>query len=221
MRKGFTLIELLTVIGIIALLAAILFPVFNAARRKGKTTTCISNLNQIGKSMSMYGMDANDKFPWAVDPTDKYTPQIWDQYPEWQKQIPFMPFLHEVLQPYQKSKEIWLCPGDNGMYVEDFNDQELFAQPTFYKKFGTSYVFRTEIAFRQIRFTNFKDGARINVLFDAAGHWHLGWAPILPTEDFGTRFDKRRQYVYNVLFGDLHVKQQTYDQVTLSWQIPL
>lgn len=221
MRKGFTLIELLVVIGIIALLAAILFPVFAAARRKGNATTCISNLRQIGASMNLYSTDYSDKFPWAVDPTDKYTPEIWNQYPDWQALIPQMPLLHDVLQPYQKSKDLWKCPGDNGYKVEDFNDHELYAVPTTYKKFGTSYVFRTEIAFRQIRLTQFKEGSKINVVFDAAGHWHLGWAPIEPDTPMGERFERRKQYVYNVLFGDIHVRQLSYDQLSDAWQIPL
>ena len=53
-RKGFTLIELLVVIAIIAILAAILFPVFAQARAKARQISCISNMNQIGKATMMY-----------------------------------------------------------------------------------------------------------------------------------------------------------------------
>ena len=56
-RAGFTLIELLVVIAIIAILAAILFPVFAQAREKARQSTCISNLNQIGKALIMYQSD--------------------------------------------------------------------------------------------------------------------------------------------------------------------
>lgn len=61
--NGFTLIELLTVIVIIAILAAILFPVFAAARARAKTSTCLSNLSQIGKALTSYVTDWQETFP--------------------------------------------------------------------------------------------------------------------------------------------------------------
>lgn len=59
-RNGFTLIELLVVIAIIAILAAILFPVFAQARESARTTGCLSNLNQIGKAVMMYIQDYDE-----------------------------------------------------------------------------------------------------------------------------------------------------------------
>ena len=62
-RRGFTLIELLVVIAIIAILAAILFPVFARAREKARQTSCLSNLKQLGLGCLMYAQDYDDCFP--------------------------------------------------------------------------------------------------------------------------------------------------------------
>ncbi|MBM3457573.1 MAG: DUF1559 domain-containing protein [Armatimonadetes bacterium] len=62
-RRGFTLIELLVVIAIIAILAAILFPVFAQAREKARQATCSSNLKQIGVAWLLYAGDYNDTIP--------------------------------------------------------------------------------------------------------------------------------------------------------------
>src|SRR5450631_624437 len=67
LKRGFTLIELLVVIAIIAILAAILFPVFAQAKAAAKKTTCLSNLKQIGLGTRMYLADADDSYPaWAA-----------------------------------------------------------------------------------------------------------------------------------------------------------
>src|SRR5438270_7299810 len=62
-NRGFTLIELLVVIAIIAILAAILFPVFAQARDKARMTTCLSNLKQIGTGLMMYAEDYDEILP--------------------------------------------------------------------------------------------------------------------------------------------------------------
>src|SRR5688572_16773650 len=67
-RGGFTLIELLVVIAIIAILAAILFPVFAQAREKARSSTCLSNQKQLGTAMSMYLQDWDERFPnWRTE----------------------------------------------------------------------------------------------------------------------------------------------------------
>lgn len=65
-KRGFTLIELLVVIAIIAILAAILFPVFARAREQARKTTCLSNLKQMGTAMLMYVQDYDETYPWLM-----------------------------------------------------------------------------------------------------------------------------------------------------------
>src|SRR5213593_4773688 len=68
-RAGFTLIELLVVVAIIAILAAILFPVFAQARDKARQTSCTSNMKQLGTAMMMYVQDYDESYPavWYAD----------------------------------------------------------------------------------------------------------------------------------------------------------
>ncbi len=101
--KGFTLIELLVVIAIIAILAAILFPVFAKAREKAKQAGCQSNLKQIGLAWLMYAQDYDEttcssliSYPGNPDP------HVW----------PDRLYPLELLQPYIKNTQLFICPGD-------------------------------------------------------------------------------------------------------------
>lgn len=211
---GFTLIELLVVIAIISLLAALLFPAFFAARGKAREAVCVSNLRQIGLSIAMYAEDNDGLYPFAVDPADKFTPQIWNSFPAFQALIPGMNMVQDALQPYVKSKELFHCPADTGFDREDFTGLEIDpkgnpknAQPSSYQKFGTSYYYRTEIALRHAGDATFQTPAELNVLFDGAGAWH------------GSLFPPNDRYV--TLFGDNHVKNLTRDRLEQVWAQPL
>ncbi|MGQ9733315.1 MAG: prepilin-type N-terminal cleavage/methylation domain-containing protein [Candidatus Zipacnadales bacterium] len=83
MRRGFTLIELLVVIAIIAILAAILFPVFAKAREKARQTSCLSNIKQISLAMLAYAQDYDERFSWCCVPTARSVSQNLDQCPWW------------------------------------------------------------------------------------------------------------------------------------------
>ena len=77
-KRGFTLIELLVVIAIIAILAAILFPVFAQAREKARQISCLSNLKQIGLGFKMYAQDYDELFPMGND----NTAMVWENNPD-------------------------------------------------------------------------------------------------------------------------------------------
>jgi prepilin-type N-terminal cleavage/methylation domain-containing protein len=102
-HHGFTLIELLVVIAIIAILAAILFPVFAQAREKARAATCLSNNKQVGLAVSMYMQDYDSTFP--VEPK---TPDGILTLAAGGK----VPTYYDELQPYTKSPQIWICPSD-------------------------------------------------------------------------------------------------------------
>jgi prepilin-type N-terminal cleavage/methylation domain-containing protein/prepilin-type processing-associated H-X9-DG protein len=91
-QRAFTLIELLVVIAIIAILAAILFPVFARARENARRSGCMSNLKQIGLGLMQYVQDYDEKFPIRRHGTDNSTG----------------PFV--MIQPYVKSLQILQCP---------------------------------------------------------------------------------------------------------------
>ena len=103
-RKGFTLIELLVVIAIIAILAAILFPVFARAREKARQTSCLSNQKQLGLAWSMYVQDYSENVPpYAIRLVDDDGVGYgWG--PRW----------YELIEPYVMNEQIFACPSDGG-----------------------------------------------------------------------------------------------------------
>src|SRR5712691_10240730 len=105
-RKAFTLIELLVVIAIIAILAAILFPVFAQAREKARQVTCTSNLRQISTATAMYLQDYDETFPvWP------WTPERQIAHPDGQIYTGKVvwPLLY---MPYVKTERVFVCPSD-------------------------------------------------------------------------------------------------------------
>src|SRR5947199_6074576 len=114
-RRGFTLIELLVVIAIIAILAAILFPVFAQAREKARQTTCTSNIKQLLLGVLMYAQDYDESFP------------IGEQFPlysGWDGNINTddqAVGIENEIDPYvkagvpwgpERASSIWKCPSD-------------------------------------------------------------------------------------------------------------
>jgi len=90
-RVGFTLIELLVVIAIVAILAAILFPVFSRVREKARQTVCLSNCRQIGLAFTQYTNDWDERFPLTTRGLASWA---------------------ETSQPYLRNRQIYRCPSD-------------------------------------------------------------------------------------------------------------
>ncbi len=118
--SAFTLIELLVVIAIIAILAAILFPVFAQAREKARQTSCLSNMKQIGTGIMMYVQDYDETYPQAY----WYKNDAGDAngYMQWSGMI----------QPYVKNATLFVCPSDpnKGLPPTNPHDPTYSSQPT-------------------------------------------------------------------------------------------
>lgn len=114
--KAFTLIELLVVIAIIAILAAILFPVFAQAREKARAVSCLSNEKQIMMGELMYAQDYDQVHSWT-----------WGWYPTW---VPW----HQQIDPYIKNKQIWRCPDDAWNRGQDATNSSQPAIPVTYSQ---------------------------------------------------------------------------------------
>lgn len=110
MKSAFTLIELLVVIAIIAVLAAILFPVFSQAKAAAHTTTCLSNNRQIGMASAMYVEDNDGVIMNATDgPLGSGREGGWIYF---QKFDDVFDVKRGSLYPYIKSERLYVCPSD-------------------------------------------------------------------------------------------------------------
>ncbi|MHB0998925.1 MAG: type II secretion system protein [Armatimonadota bacterium] len=142
-NNGFTLIELLVVIAIIAILAAILFPVFAKAREAARATACLSNCKQLGTALAMYTGENEDMLPAAhMEAAAAAGDGVVELYAshagigdEAQRQYVLNDTIYGQLQPYVKSGALWKCPSDSGVPTT----------PTIGKRF-TSYHYRHFIA---------------------------------------------------------------------------
>ena len=127
MRKGFTLIELLVVIAIIAILAAMLFPVFLKVRENAFASKCLAHGRQLGMAMMMYLDDNNGRFPSAA------TQEMLDAFADWKwdatvaghpwtgvgvNQLNAFKFIQ--LKKYVKNLDIWICPSPSGPYGQKY-----------------------------------------------------------------------------------------------------
>ncbi|MCW3058384.1 MAG: prepilin-type N-terminal cleavage/methylation domain [Capsulimonas sp.] len=140
-RRGFTLIELLVVIAIIAILAAILFPVFAQAREKAREVTCASNMRQIGLCVRMYVQDNDETMP-IFYAYNTVPPSGVDGHKG----------VELELLPYSKNKDIFKCSDDVGspyMTASTAADGGCSDYPgknqSYHACYGTSYRFTSDV----------------------------------------------------------------------------
>lgn len=129
-RYGFTLIELLVVIAIIAVLAAILFPVFTATKAKANQSKCLNNCKQLGLAIMMYSTDFSDTYPvshsviWD-DSGDTWGPEDWAN----------------SLRRYVKNRAVWRCPTVGNPKVNEFGPVALKDKDDWLTYSGNMHLF--------------------------------------------------------------------------------
>jgi prepilin-type N-terminal cleavage/methylation domain-containing protein/prepilin-type processing-associated H-X9-DG protein len=221
-RKGFTLIELLVVIAIIAILAAILFPVFAQAREKARQITCVSNERQIGLGFLQYVQDNDETFPFEVDPgyyaeygnppynTPGGVPASWDIQ----------------IQPYLKSEALLKCPDDGE------------SPATNLPGIGTNIERSYAVVSQMVDYMDGGVGAKLGeinlpsqtVLLsergwcsnDKTAYANWGYCEDMPDLDeigFGNGWP-HFNHIANFLYSDGHVKSSIWDQSRTNYGSP-
>jgi len=193
MKRGFTLIELLVVIAIIAILAAILFPVFAKAREKARQTSCMSNLKQIVTGQMMYIQDYDEMFQsWSEGHADGIIYSSW------------------LLQPYVKNVQLFDCPSTRRTIMPD-NPSPSDNSHRGRAEYGFCYAYLYHQALAAVQ----KPAETVC--------WSEGNATYLfaPSSCVGTNPGRRREYDprhnegLNVGWCDGHVKWMRYESLGL------
>ena len=146
LHRGFTLIELLVVIAIIAILAAILFPVFAQARERARAISCVSNMKQIGIGLIMYTQDYDESYPAPqvlTAPVNGEPVGAFNSSNRWRTPI------DSQLQPYIKNDGVWACPSDSSpispVDTSFFHDGKYDPTLNGGKRFRRTYAYATVI----------------------------------------------------------------------------
>ena len=227
MKRAFTLIELLVVIAIIAILAAILFPVFAKAKEAAKKTACVTGLKQLGTAFQLYLSDNestyptcdNDKAKITGEPPEPETPEA-DGPPERDWTI--------VTQPYIKNFDIFRCGSDGSLKPKDPQNPDLT------REFRSSYSVNgwSEYDLKESSITRPSEwillGERNNVQRGPKTWWMFYWwawqgssprvwpPSLTPSPLANAELDlalTRHSGVPNWLYGDSHAKSAKFEAV--------
>lgn len=219
-RRGFTLIELLVVIAIIAILAAILFPVFARAREAARATSCKSNLKQLGNAVTMYTQEYDEVLP--------FHPYLAGQTPRYPRDgqnlvntddygVP-----GDLIFPFAKSHGVFGCPsspmqatGANWKYEHDLG----FNTAIFIVNAGTGLASITEPANSLFATDTIWEWLQSNTWTENCGSGYPmgpnGWG-----QTGAGRFKSRHGGRLNVLWGDGHVTSTKIQQIKYSALVP-
>ncbi len=221
-RRGFTLIELLVVIAIIAILAAILMPVFAQAREKARSASCQSNLKQIGLAIRMYIQDYDENLPSSTDEprpdgTTGRNSLFGTGWSGW---------ISNVLTPYEKNAQVYQCPSVSNTWgfsqnrVPDRGNSYCYN----YRSLGGAWGAEAWAGApaHVVKDSSIREPAQLAMMWDSANDWadcgytsgcgiwvrDLAW---FRTKQF--TLTSWHQDKNNFLFVDGHVKQLGWPQV--------
>ncbi len=206
MNRGFTLIELLVVIAIIAILAAILFPVFARARERARQTSCLSNVRQIGTALMMYVQDYDEVMPiylLSSGRSETDLPDIGHDYIAWQ----------DLLHPYVMNWDIYRCPSGGGYRG---------TPRAIHGAYGGNYAFAFSHSTQWIySLGEFERPAETYAVVEAISYI-TRYDPGIPASHGGYwgQVDSRHNEQNNVLFLDGHVRSEhnsVVSQRSSSW----
>ncbi len=210
--KGFTLIELLVVIAIIAILAAILFPVFAKAREKARQSTCASNLKQLGLAQMQYVQDYDETYP-----------AVWVQLRDDGGYAYFY-----VLAPYLKSTQVIKCPSTRtftdifayGTWNGTTQDTNYFFSGQGNGLWGFSQTSGTTWDSTPRKLASINQPASVIAMGDLSGVWGTAStkAGAQPLSCFavGYYMDLRHSDGMNFTFADGHVKWYNCSTATMG-----
>lgn len=209
--RGFTLIELLVVIAIIAILAAILFPVFARAREKARQTTCLSNLKQISIGWMMYATDYDETvMPVLIPPSGNVTHYWWTA---WDAASATRDDTGGLLYPYMKNHQIQACPSFSNNLVTAIGHtgyayNHHYLSPMSYNPDWTFEVHPVSLAAIQSpsETVTFADGARVSFMDGTTLEANTYLDP--PSLSYPS-FHGRHNGVGNIAFADGHAKAET------------
>ncbi len=218
-RRGFTLIELLVVIAIIAILAAILFPVFAKAREKARQSSCLSNVKQLGLSVMQYAQDYDETLPISY--------QDAASGPGTAAQIPLT--WPNRIQPYIKNTQLYACPSDGRPPNVDFPGCRAIKQSYGWNRYAGIHIPAWGY-FERCSLGQIVAPSQFVVFVDDSSDWltagYGGMFNTLDSPDWFETFDNqvfgaRHNGGDNILFGDSHVKWITttaIDRHATTWQ---
>lgn len=213
-QKGFTLIELLVVIAIIAILAAILFPVFAQAREKARQISCASNLKQLGLAMLMYAQDYDGKI---IAASCYFCPGQPDVVPPQQGEWTWQALSYYY--PYIKNHGIYICPSSE----QPTSYGELTYTPTygqFWYYWDTSWGFPHPPMLDEIGNVAPRGIAGTIMIAEASNVWLWDWGDYGPGTNaevsLWPRLCANHNGGLNVEFGDGHVKWRRFRSLTTA-----
>jgi prepilin-type N-terminal cleavage/methylation domain-containing protein/prepilin-type processing-associated H-X9-DG protein len=220
MRKGFTLIELLVVIAIIAILAAILFPVFARAREKARQTSCLSNVKELTLGMLMYAQDFDETFPMCRYPDDTYYPSPIDGVSctfSWP----------QLTHPYVKNAQVLVCPSDERARPNYSNGSTTnMSRYSYGRNYGYFNGDKSSLVAGNIKLAAIQEPSSTIMIGEAdncnrcgprTANWPAGGGGVSVDLDMGSYLDPRHNDGINFSFFDGHAKWSKYGGTPARW----